>query len=972
MKRRVSIFFVISLIAAFLIAGQELWAPGAVLAGEIEQPDQPGAVVGAAKPAAVLAPGASQLFLPMVIKPAEQSWPMAGGNPERTSWTPEEVAGKLKPLWYRPIEAYIPQRVQVIGALDTIFLSSANGLYAFDPDTGAQKWVYPTELPLGHSPTIYNGIAYVGGFDRRIHAVNAYTGQKIWTFEAAGGFQTNPLVVNGIVYMGSRDGNLYAVRADTGQLTWKFQTAGPILFSAAYKDGVVYFASNDSHAYAVDANTGSLIWKSAKLPGAGFHSWWPVVYQDRVLLSTSRNYRKIEPGDPPLKEKDLLFPNRLLDPMGVLVGPLGSEPGNWVAGTPTIDTSKSEVTSNGKTWPITEFLEQYPWRRSLIVLNRFSGTEVTYDFDNDGLPEYAPIVSIADKGNQYYPPVVGGDGVLYMQNTYMSSPSIPGGHIAGWKIDTPYISIISSDWGAEDEPHAATAGGNLLYWALCCDRQAGAIDLTVPNTVFADRYQSGQLPPTSGAGTSGETQYFNYNLDQMLPDYAMMTYVWPGQYGSSYGGVYGGLNGVYGWHHDTDPPIPYQGKVFLIASNALIAFGPPSGNVVKLPTAPIVPFEDPQLPVRSKSEIGAELENEIQKMIAAGHLKPGYAPGSGFFESQGANNCGDDLTDYWHHPADTIYVLLRALPHLPAGLQQQLRTYIQSEFNAYPPYQYNHIGWQDGARRDIFDYPPDATPDFNAFPPREKIFGFDGWQFNPFAFYAIWKYAEEFGDAAALLQAAKSSGELMSSLNSVPGNAVLQELPFVHNAYIAGYIGYNELAKLANTGENLTAMQNTLNSLLASRAANMSISPPAKYLENGSPSHLYCRSLTAAKNFMYLVPELADYLRQNAFAQTSAVIAEAERVAPLWFVSHTESAMGEAGRQHLYDYNAIFQAKALILQESHAELAPYLDVPIFPVGDLFHVLNLISALEAPDGSASAPSAVPEKVAHRRTACTTRH
>src|SRR5919109_1678598 len=307
------------------------------------------------------------------IQVAGPRWPMAGANPERTSWTAEEVRGQLKPLWYKPFEPYIPQKVQIITAYNTLYIATAKGLYALDAENGAQRWVYPTALPLGHSPTIQDGIAYVGGYDHKLHAIDAFTGQGLWTFEAGAGFQTNPLVVAGKVYAGNRDGFFYAIHAQgaqRGQLAWKYRTQGSILFSAAYKDGVVYFASQDSHAYALDAQTGSLVWKSAKLPGAGFHSFWPVVYRDRVIFAGSHNYRSSSrfspPGKNPVREWDEVYPNRKLDPEGTWVGPLGQEPGDWAAGTTTLDTSQPNVTPNGQTLPITEYFEQKPWRRTVF------------------------------------------------------------------------------------------------------------------------------------------------------------------------------------------------------------------------------------------------------------------------------------------------------------------------------------------------------------------------------------------------------------------------------------------------------------------------------------------------------------------------------------------------------------------------------------------------------------------------------
>ena len=184
-------------------------------------------------------------------------------------------------------------KVQVIAADGMLFVATARGLYALDAQTGDEKWVYPTELPLGHSPTVIGGVAYVGCFDRRIHALDAKTGKNLWLSEPAGaGFNTNPVVTGGKLYAGNRDGAFYCLDAKTGRTLWRFETElrQSILFSAAYKEGVLHFAANDMHAYAVDAETGHLIWKSERLPRLGFHSYWPTVYRDRVIFNGCHGY----------------------------------------------------------------------------------------------------------------------------------------------------------------------------------------------------------------------------------------------------------------------------------------------------------------------------------------------------------------------------------------------------------------------------------------------------------------------------------------------------------------------------------------------------------------------------------------------------------------------------------------------------------------------------------------------------------
>lgn len=134
-----------------------------------------------------------------------KGWVMAGANPQRTRWVPEEVKGRLQPAWYCPIEGYIPQEVQVVAARGKVYIASARGLYALNAKDGTLVWRFDTELPPGNAPTIDGGTCYVGGMDRRLHALDADTGKPLWSFDGAlAGYRTNPLVVEGKVILGNR------------------------------------------------------------------------------------------------------------------------------------------------------------------------------------------------------------------------------------------------------------------------------------------------------------------------------------------------------------------------------------------------------------------------------------------------------------------------------------------------------------------------------------------------------------------------------------------------------------------------------------------------------------------------------------------------------------------------------------------------------------------------------------------------
>ena len=243
-----------------------------------------------------------QVFLPTIQNGFSFDWAMVGANPQRTSWSPEEVSGNLTVSWYRPIEAYISQNVQIIASNGLLYISTSRGLYALNAQNGQIVWRFDTQLPLGNSPTVVGGVVYVGGYDRKLHALNALNGQHLWAFEGAkAGYSTNPVVIDGKVLLGNRDGAFYAIGAhgsqDQGELLWKYQTGGLIDLSAAYKDGVVYFASDDNYAYALRIDNGQLVWKSNKLPGDGYHSYWPVIYKDKVIFSAASGYRaNLDPG----------------------------------------------------------------------------------------------------------------------------------------------------------------------------------------------------------------------------------------------------------------------------------------------------------------------------------------------------------------------------------------------------------------------------------------------------------------------------------------------------------------------------------------------------------------------------------------------------------------------------------------------------------------------------------------------------
>jgi hypothetical protein len=170
-------------------------------------------------------------------------------------------------------------------------------------------------------------------------------------------------------------------------------------------------------------------------------------------------------------------------------------------------------------------------------------------------------------------------------------------------------------------------------------------------------------------------------------------------------------------------------------------------------------------------------------------------------------------------------------------------------------------------------------------------------------------------------------------------------MPHVQNAFIAGYMGYLELEEMAGYPASAD-IQADLDYLINLRKTTFNKDTSDMYFDE-FVMH-YCRTLNVSRNFMYMVPELAQILREDpgALSKVEAAVAEYEVLAPYWFVSKSETTFAEGILVPAYDYHSMFQAKAQILQEPASELTQYIDIPSFPLGDLFYIDNLVSAIEA--------------------------
>lgn len=152
----------------------------------------------------------------------------------------------------------------VVNKILYLISDGSEGFRTYDALTGKEKWRLAFNNN-GSSPCMANEFIYVAGYSSanrtfNFHAINTQTQAIRWSSAINGSISSSPSVVNGLVYVGSSDNNLYALDTETGKVTWKFSSNGPIGSSPAVADGVIYVGSEDKNLYAVDAKTGTKKW----------------------------------------------------------------------------------------------------------------------------------------------------------------------------------------------------------------------------------------------------------------------------------------------------------------------------------------------------------------------------------------------------------------------------------------------------------------------------------------------------------------------------------------------------------------------------------------------------------------------------------------------------------------------------------------------------------------------------------------
>ena len=139
--------------------------------------------------------------------------------------------------------------------------------------------------------------------------------KRVWMFKpdapalsGLGGFYSSPTVVDGVVYIGGRNGYFYALNETTGAVIWKrfvgyvprltcgaeeFSSTATVANDPSSGNPTVYVYGAPGYLYAMDAATGSDVWPPAvvAIPStteSDYYAWSsPLVYGGNIYVGIS-------------------------------------------------------------------------------------------------------------------------------------------------------------------------------------------------------------------------------------------------------------------------------------------------------------------------------------------------------------------------------------------------------------------------------------------------------------------------------------------------------------------------------------------------------------------------------------------------------------------------------------------------------------------------------------------------------------
>src|SRR5207247_9998636 len=83
-------------------------------------------------------------------------------------------------------------------------------IYALNLSDCSVAWSFTTGSVIYSSPSVANGVLYIGGVNKYIYALDPTKGTVLWSFKTGASVWSSPTISNGVLYLSVGDGFDYA------------------------------------------------------------------------------------------------------------------------------------------------------------------------------------------------------------------------------------------------------------------------------------------------------------------------------------------------------------------------------------------------------------------------------------------------------------------------------------------------------------------------------------------------------------------------------------------------------------------------------------------------------------------------------------------------------------------------------------------------------------------------------------------
>jgi len=199
------------------------------------------------------------------------------GKDDKTLYALDIKTGKEKWKFEAEGDQRISSPVVVEGMV--YFGAGMADLAAVDAQTGVLKWKSKLSgggfLSGAARPAVYEGLVYFPAM--HLYAFDCQTGEEKWKVDSAGQMDQAPPVVDGVVF-GTDAQYVKALDCKTGKELWNIKRGGDTTDNLVAEDGVLYFMGS-SHIYAYDLETKGEKWKIS----ARYDNWSRFIFTDGTI-----------------------------------------------------------------------------------------------------------------------------------------------------------------------------------------------------------------------------------------------------------------------------------------------------------------------------------------------------------------------------------------------------------------------------------------------------------------------------------------------------------------------------------------------------------------------------------------------------------------------------------------------------------------------------------------------------------------